>query len=548
MKKIAQACVYAALGLLSVQSVVAGPTILQGSVSGTWSNAGSPYILVDNCTVQTGQLLVIDPGVEVTIADSKSLNVNGQIRAIGTEAQPITFAAGSGQYNAVYVFNGSSTPPTSEFTHCRFQNGLYGLYLHAYGRIDNAYTTLETTVTNCRFQVCDTGIYARAQAVDASQYMNPRRRSASVNPVIKKCRFDENNNAIAIATDGAGGTYYSTGTTVTIVENSYFRDQAGAAVVMIPGSHPSRGGTLKMTNNTVRNDASGRGVWVQDGNYNAVVKNNIFYGTLTAIERAGSNSGDIFYNCLYLNSTNFVNYPATYGDVVTTNANGTPCDLAQNIFLDPAFLSQEDAHLYQASPCIDAGTVQGAPTDDIDGGSRPQGPRFDIGIDEVPDPGAPKIRSISGSGLHCYGDTITLTVTVAGTAPFNYEWYLDGVVVTNDGRITGATTAKLVITNAGAGDVGSYTVRVWNALGEATSPPTGAAVDLSPICVDIKMFAGVIIAAEPGTTVRVEYSNDLSSGTWNTLDEFVLPKSPYTYIDYDSPNHSKRFYRAREIE
>jgi hypothetical protein len=64
------------------------------------------------------------------------------------------------------------------------------------------------------------------------------------------------------------------------------------------------------------------------------------------------------------------------------NINGTPCDLGQNIFLDPLFVSMTDAHLTKDSPCIDAGTEENAPDNDIDGDSRPEGNGFDIGADE----------------------------------------------------------------------------------------------------------------------------------------------------------------------
>ena len=39
-------------------------------------------------------------------------------------------------------------------------------------------------------------------------------------------------------------------------------------------------------------------------------------------------------------------------------------------------------HLTGGSPCIDAGTFQNAPDNDIDGDSRPQGLGYDIGADE----------------------------------------------------------------------------------------------------------------------------------------------------------------------
>lgn len=160
----------------------------------------------------------------------------------------------------------------------------------------------------------------------------------------------------------------------------------------------------------------------------------------------------------------------------------------------------------------------------------------------------PEIVSITGCGTHRFGDTITLTVSAKGIPPFSYQWFKNGNPVVNaPPRVTGANTATLVIMNAGADDAGYYTVSVGNSYGgPVTSPPPTCRVELSPLWIDIKMFAGVIIQAQPGKTVKIEYSNDLV--TWSPLTQLVLPSSPYTYYDTDSPNHAKRFYRATEIE
>ncbi len=43
-------------------------TILSGNVSGTWNIEGNPYLLINDCIVQTGTELIIEPGVELASA------------------------------------------------------------------------------------------------------------------------------------------------------------------------------------------------------------------------------------------------------------------------------------------------------------------------------------------------------------------------------------------------------------------------------------------------------------------------------------------------
>ena len=64
-----------------------------------------------------------------------------------------------------------------------------------------------------------------------------------------------------------------------------------------------------------------------------------------------------------------------------------------NIDKLPSFIGGGDYHLEGDSPCIDAGTSEGAPDTDIDGELRPQGAGYDMGADEcdgVPPPPACK--------------------------------------------------------------------------------------------------------------------------------------------------------------
>jgi len=83
---------------LSLALLVAGfavaradTTEVSGSVSGRWSLSGSPYAVVGEVTVATGETLVIEPGVEVRFRGRYHFFVNGLLKAVGTESDSIIF-------------------------------------------------------------------------------------------------------------------------------------------------------------------------------------------------------------------------------------------------------------------------------------------------------------------------------------------------------------------------------------------------------------------------------------------------------------------------
>jgi hypothetical protein len=72
-----------------------------------------------------------------------------------------------------------------------------------------------------------------------------------------------------------------------------------------------------------------------------------------------------------------------------------------------------------------------------------------------------------------------------------------------------------------------------------TATTQGAAPTLAA-----NMFAGVTILGTPGAMYQIQYVNDLASTDWKTITNIAIPSSPYTWIDLQSVNNSKRFYRA----
>ncbi|MBU2652331.1 MAG: right-handed parallel beta-helix repeat-containing protein [Bacteroidetes bacterium] len=95
-----------------------------GDVSGTWNAEGSPYLVEGEITVQAGNTLIIEPGVNVEFQINCALLVTGRILAEGTENDTILFsAAGTSGHRGVRMASVDSLSDTCFFRYCRFQDG-----------------------------------------------------------------------------------------------------------------------------------------------------------------------------------------------------------------------------------------------------------------------------------------------------------------------------------------------------------------------------------------------------------------------------------------
>jgi hypothetical protein len=150
----------------------------------------------------------------------------------------------------------------------------------------------------------------------------------------------------------------------------------GGISVMASFAYPS------IINSTIAYNSAHYGGGVYCEHYSLTVLNSILY-----FDRALASGNEI-----YVNGGIFT---VTYSDV----AGGWEGE--GNIDEDPLFVGSNDYHLQAGSPCIDAGTPDGAPADDLEGNPR----------DEKPDMGA----------YEFYGDTLgaingTVTDKVTGKA------------------------------------------------------------------------------------------------------------------------------------
>jgi len=114
------------------------------------------------------------------------------------------------------------------------------------------------------------------------------------------------------------------------------------------------------------NTATSLGGGMYNNDSSPTITNCIFWGDTAPADPEISNAGTS-------------SPTVTYSDV--WQASGTYPGTG-NINSDPTFVAAGDFHLQLGSPCIDAGTATGAPSDDIDGNPRPLGFEFDMGAYE----------------------------------------------------------------------------------------------------------------------------------------------------------------------
>jgi hypothetical protein len=287
-------------GLVSVPLLHA-QTIIFGNISGTWSPSGNPYIVSDNATVPTGQTLTIQPGVVVWIGAGVSVNVYGNIQAIGTASQRITIQnPNSSQYwNEIHLYNIDVISVTNRFYCCDVSGATNAI-------ADSLGYNMRVEIMNCTFSNCvSSAVFGQIPALTVS----------------------------------------------LVISGNIFNNMAGTALSLKPGNSEGSGNAV-IINNVMANCAGGVNVSDQ---WNAQIESCVFKGCTIAVKVSSLLSRTVNNNDFFGNATNFVGYPSSYGNPIIVNRNGTPCDLLLNIFQDPQFVSATDFHLQGTSPCIDAG-------------------------------------------------------------------------------------------------------------------------------------------------------------------------------------------------
>jgi len=79
--------------LLIITFIYADTHIPAGNVNGVWTFPNSPYIIDGEISIQQGDELTIEPGIQVIFSGHYKFNIYGRILAEGTATDSIIFSA-----------------------------------------------------------------------------------------------------------------------------------------------------------------------------------------------------------------------------------------------------------------------------------------------------------------------------------------------------------------------------------------------------------------------------------------------------------------------
>lgn len=109
----------AAASVLLASPSARADTSISGSIQGSLSLSGSPYLVTSRLTVPAGASLTIDAGVQMKFQDRVQMFVNGSLVANGTAAAPIVFTSSTGTTSGRWAGIGVQPGGAATFAHVK---------------------------------------------------------------------------------------------------------------------------------------------------------------------------------------------------------------------------------------------------------------------------------------------------------------------------------------------------------------------------------------------------------------------------------------------
>ncbi len=114
------------------------------------------------------------------------------------------------------------------------------------------------------------------------------------------------------------------------------------------------------------------------------------------------------------------------------------------------------------------------------------------------------------------GSNTTLSVMAEGTSPLAFQWFFNGLAISDGGRVVGSQTAVLSVTGVLTNDAGNYSVAVSNVVNSIVS--SNAVLSVSLPTPSIPFISGVSPGfGPPGTSVTISGGNFSSTASNNIV-------------------------------
>ncbi len=343
-----------------ISTSIFAQTQVSGNQSGTWYSSDSPYNVIGEIVVPTGETLTIESGVEINFQGYFKFTVHGNLQALGTEADSIFFTTD----NQSVGWGGirfDDSDGISNLSYCRIEFGkTSGEYPDIHGG-GMALIGSDAVVSNCVFADNDAtgeenGMGGAVYGMGTGSYTEPLTRftdckfirnhaygeggaikfTGDSNSEIKHCEFIDNTCNYG---GGAISLYsvYDTKMIYCLFINNYTMYSNGGAIHSL-----GVGNTMMFENCTIYGNSAVTG----DGGAVYLAYAEATFVNCIIFENPGMYSDDIHVG---FGSTAEINYSnLTMPDGATGN---------NNINTNPLFEDVNDLNfqLQEDSPCIDAG-------------------------------------------------------------------------------------------------------------------------------------------------------------------------------------------------
>ncbi|HEY3863804.1 MAG TPA: choice-of-anchor tandem repeat GloVer-containing protein [Verrucomicrobiae bacterium] len=154
---------------------------------------------------------------------------------------------------------------------------------------------------------------------------------------------------------------------------------------------------------------------------------------------------------------------------------------------------------------------------------------------------APRVTVQPSNQIAAAGASAQFSVSVFGASPLGFQW------LKNSRPLAGAASRVLVINSIDAGDAGTYSVVVTNALGAAASQAATLTVIQPPAFQSAALSNGALVitwSAAPGQSYQVQSTGNLASPNWASVGGVLTATNAALSASVSIGALGQQFYRV----